>query len=232
MQHHFNPTGEFKLAGDGQSEMMFSGHAAVFNNVDMGGDMIAPGAFADTIKEAKTTGNWPAMLLQHGGGFLGTAEDQTPIGVWTDLKEDDKGLFVEGKLAPTARGRDIYQLLKMQPRPAMSGMSIGYVPKEWAMRAQAHEPRRTLKKVHLFEASLVTRPMNPRAQVANVKSDTEALREFERLLTHDAGFSRSEARQIINAGFKSFLAMRDAGGGEPEVSALAGLAATIRNAIN
>jgi|SRR5581483_2485844 len=228
MQHFFERLGEVKFAGD-ENDMTFSGHAATFGNVDLGGDMIAPGAFKDTLQEAKSTGQWPAMLLQHGGGFMGTAEDQTPIGVWTDMKEDDKGLHVEGKLAPTTRGRDVYQLLKMKPRPAISGMSIGYMPKEWSVRTQPHEPRRTLKKVHLFEASIVTRPMNPKAQIANVKSEAEAIREFERLLTHDAGYSRSEARCIINQGFKSFLAMRDAGGGSVELGAVAELAQTIRN---
>lgn len=220
--------GELKLAESGSAAMTFEGYGAVFNNVDSYGDLIAPGAFAETLRGAKASGIWPSMLLQHGG-FLGGADDSTPIGIWTDMKEDDRGLWVEGKLADTARGRDIYALLKMTPRPAITGLSIGYIAKTWVMRSQPQEPRRTLKSVELIEVSLVDRPANPKARVADVKGNN-AIREFERLLTRDAGFSRSEAVAIINGGFKSFLAMRDAGGSDDAATdALRGLAAAIRS---
>src|SRR5690606_34136449 len=107
----------------GGGAMTFAGYGAYFNNVDAYGDVIAPGAFTKTLKEARASGNWPAMLLQHGS-FLG-GDDNMPVGVWTDMREDDKGLWVEGQLADTQRGRDTYALLKMSPRPAINGMSIG-----------------------------------------------------------------------------------------------------------
>lgn len=211
MTHANSSLLELKFA-EGANAMSFSGYGAVFNNVDAYGDVILPGAFADTLARAKSAGgDWPAMLLQHGGGFLGGAEDMTPIGVWTSMSEDEKGLFVEGKLAETQRGKDIYALLKMTPRPAITGLSIGYVAKEWAVRTQPHEPKRSLKKVELIEVSLVTNPANPKARVSGVKTDAEEIREFERLIMRGAGVSRSDARLIINSGFKSYLAKRDAG---------------------
>jgi phage head maturation protease len=45
------------------------------------------------------------MLLQHGGMGI-TADDMTPVGIWTSLSEDGHGLKVEGKLADTQRGRE------------------------------------------------------------------------------------------------------------------------------
>ncbi|MFT0532262.1 HK97 family phage prohead protease [Castellaniella hirudinis] len=206
---------ELKFAPDeaGASTMSFSGYGAVFGNVDAGGDLIEPGAFSKFLADVKAgSQSWPAMLSQHGGWQM-SAEDMTPIGVWTDLAEDGHGLKVEGQLADTPRGREMYTLMKMSPRPAIDGMSIGYIAKEWEPRTNADEPRRRLKRIDLIEISPVTRPMNGKARVSSVKGDfTE--RDFERLLTRDAGLSRSEAQIVINQGFKSLIAMRDAGSSE------------------
>lgn len=201
---------EVKLAGGDPAEMTFTGYGAIFGNVDSYGDVIAPGAFADTLAEARKTGLWPAMLSQHGGMGM-TAEDMTPVGIWTDMAEDGIGLKLEGKFAPTARGQELHALMKMQPRPAINGLSIGYRAKEFSVRSKPEEPRRTLKKIDLFEVSPVTFPANGKARVTSVKGEDLTEREFERWLTQDAGFSRSEARTIINSGFKSLKAMRDAG---------------------
>jgi HK97 family phage prohead protease len=200
---------ELKFAG-GDSDMTFNGYGAVFGNVDSYGDVIANGAFGDTLARAKSTGDWPAMLSQHGS-FLG-GDANTPVGVWTNMYEDQKGLVVEGKLAPTARGQELYQLMKMTPRPAINGLSIGYSPKEWSVRSRPEEPRRTLKKVDLFEVSIVTMPANPKARVGQVKS-IPSIREFEAFLRDAGGFSSAQAKAIASSGFKSIEAMRDAGDG-------------------
>jgi uncharacterized protein len=199
---------ELKFAGS-ESAMTFSGYGAVFGNTDSYGDVIQPGAFADSLANAQKTGQWPAMLLQHGGWGMG-AQDMTPIGVWTSLSEDGHGLRVEGSLAPTPRGQEVYALMKMHPRPAIDGLSIGYIAKEWTARSKPEEPRRLLKKVDLIEISPVTFPANPKARVQNVKSGELSEREFERWLMQDAGYSRSEARVIINSGFKALVGMQDA----------------------
>jgi hypothetical protein len=153
------------------------------------------------------------MLMQHGGWGIG-ADDMTPIGIWTGLSEDGKGLMVEGKLADTPRGREAYALLKMSPRPAIDGLSIGYIAKEFSQRSKPEEPRRTLKKVDLMEISLVTFPANGKARVASVKSGADfSERDFEQLM-QDAGLSRKEARIVMNQGFRHLKAMQDAGSDE------------------
>ncbi|MBX5239330.1 HK97 family phage prohead protease [Rhizobium sp. NLR22b] len=203
IEHRSFGLGELKVADIAASdgEMTFSGYGAVFNNVDAGDDLILKGAFAETIKSAKSTGIWPAMLSQHG--VYGS--QMTPIGVWTEMKEDDIGLYVEGKLANTERGREVYELLKMKPRPAISGLSIGYRAKEWTLRSTPTEPRRTLKAVDLLECSLVTFPMNGKARVLSVKSEFNP-REIEDSL-RDAGLSRADSVKAV-AVFKSML-LRD-----------------------
>ena len=200
---------EVKFAGP-ENDMSFSGYGAVFGNVDSYGDVISPGAFADTLARAKSTNDWPAMLSQHGS-FLG-GDGNTPVGVWANMHEDQKGLVVEGKLAPTPRGQELYSLMKMTPRPAINGLSIGYVPKEWSARSRPEDPRRTLKKVDLMEVSIVTMPANPKARVTQVKSGS--IREFEAFLRDAGGFSQAQAKAIAASGFKSIEAMRDAGDGQ------------------
>lgn len=192
---------EVKLAsGDDPAvgEMTFSGYGAVFGNLDSYGDVIQKGAFKDTLREAKKANNWPAMLMQHGGWGMG-ADDMTPVGIWTSMEEDDIGLKVEGKLADTMRGREAYGLLKMTPRPAITGMSIGYMAKEFILGTKPDEPRRTLKKVDLVEVSLVTFPANGKARVQSVKSidSLSSITEIEDYLREAGGFSRAEAKGLI-----------------------------------
>lgn len=209
---HFIQPAEFKF--DGGSTMAFKGYGARFNNVDFYGDVIAPGAFAKTLRDAEKSGNWPAMLLQHGSMLGG--DDNMPVGVWTEMREDDKGLYVEGQLADTQRGRDTYALLKMQPRPAINGMSIGYRAVEWTMRTKPEEPRRTLKAVDLIEVSLVTSPANPKARVTGVKAaeQIKTIREFEDFLRDVGGFSHAASKAIAAGGFKASDPRDEDGAGE------------------
>jgi HK97 family phage prohead protease len=192
-------------------EMTFSGYGAAFNNIDSYGDVIVPGAFADTLADAKISGATPSMLLNHGG-WGASAEDHMPIGIWSKMYEDGVGLFVEGKLAKTQRGLEAYELLKMG---AITGMSIGYRAKTFEARTKPEDPKRKLTKVDLIEVSLVTFPANGKARVSSVKSDL-SIRDAERSL-REAGFSREEAKGIVSSGFKTAMSLRDAGDGQTEL---------------
>lgn len=231
MERKVIPFCEIKLAPPdpeapaGVKLMKFSGYGAAFNNVDSYGDVIEPGAFGQTLADAQKTGIFPSMLSQHGALGL-TSEDMTPVGVWESLAEDGKGLLSDGILAPTQRGSELYTLMGMKPRPAINGLSIGYRVKRATMRTKPEEPRRRIHEISLIEISPVTFPANSDARVHAVKSAGGALseREFERLM-QDAGLSRKEARIVMDSGYRSLLAMQDAGSTELE-----DLAATIRKA--
>jgi uncharacterized protein len=170
----------FEIKSDNGNDGVITGYGSVFGNVDSYGDIVAKGAFKSTIQESKSGAkSWPAMLLQHGGT---SAEDKMPVGIWLDMSEDSKGLRLTGKLANTKRGKDTYELLKMRPRPALNGLSIGYRAKEYEMHKAGQGPggaRRTLKAIDLVECSLVTFPANTRARITGVKSGlhTEPLPE-------------------------------------------------------
>lgn len=191
---------EVKALDSGDGLMRFSGYGAVFGNLDSYGDVLVKGAFKDSLKEAKSSGIYPAMLSQHGGWGM-TADDMTPIGLWESLEEDEIGLKLDGIFAETQRGKEMYTLMKMTPRPAITGLSIGYIPKEYVMGTKPSEPRRTLKKVDLMEISPVTFPANGKARVASVKSGL-TVRDLERAL-RDVGLSQAEAKALMAGGYKS-----------------------------
>lgn len=192
----------------------FEGYGAYFSNMDSYGDVIVPGAFKEAIRAAKAGDAWPAMLLQHGGW---SAEDMSPIGIWTAMSEDAKGLRVSGQLClDTQRGAEMYALMKMEPRPAIAGLSIGYIAKKYTVGTKPTEPRRTLEAVDLFEISLVTFPANEKSLVDGIKSGHRpaTIREFEDFLRDAGGFSHKAAKAIASGGFKAMTNPRDEGGDE------------------
>ena len=164
-------------------EGVFSAYASVFNNVDYDNDTVIKGAFTKSLQE-KT----PVMLWNHN-----TAE---PIGVWTKLEEDEKGLYVEGKLLidEVARSKEVYSLLNNN---AISGLSIGYSVNDYDYNEKGV---RQLKDLTLFEISLVSVPCNDEARVINVKSIDEltTLKDCEKYLKAK-GFSNKEALTFISS---------------------------------
>lgn len=194
---------EVKLAGDEAPAGSFSGYGAMFGNVDAYGDVIAKGAFRETLRDWKKGKSLPPMLTQHGGWMM-SDRDGIPVGKWTAMEEDEKGLRVEGRLInlDTDGGKQIYGALK---EGVLDGLSIGYRAKEFALGTKPEEPRRTLKKVDLIEVSLVTFPANGLARVKDVKSAAEiiTIREFEDFLRDAGGFSHAQAKAIASRGFKA-----------------------------
>jgi HK97 family phage prohead protease len=134
----------------------FSGYASIFGVVDSQNDRMEQGAFSETLKDKNTH---IKLLWQH-------CFDE-PIGVFTTLREDARGLYVEGKLLlDVQRGREAHTLLKAG---AICGLSIGYVPVKY--RIDPHTGVRVLQEVALYEVSVVTFPANAAAMVQAVKQD-------------------------------------------------------------
>lgn len=142
------------LAADG----VFCGYASVFNTLDHQNEIVAKGAFRRTLGKWRREDAAPAMLWMH--------DPSHPIGLWMEMREDDKGLAVQGKLAlTTQKGREAYELLKMG---AVTGLSIGY--RVVLSRHDKARKARILTDVDLFEVSLVTFPANESARVGDVKA--------------------------------------------------------------
>jgi HK97 family phage prohead protease len=177
----------------------FKGWGSTFGgSPDAHGDIVVKGAFKDTIAEGGRNRNGIAMLYQHNPG--------EPIGIWTKLEELDKGLYVEGELILDVQtAKDAFALMR---RGAIKGLSIGYdIPRlENGMRdPDAYEIVekgdswvRFLKRLELWEISLVTFPANIGANVTTVKDFENCVteRDWEKTL-REAGLSNSQAKMVV-----------------------------------
>ncbi len=208
----FNCGLEVKFAND-QATGEFTGYASVFGGLDSYGDRIVPGAFTQSLGEMRSVGRNLPMYFNHGAAL---GADARPVGVWSSIEEDARGLKVAGRIVGLETDAGRYNLALMR-EGAMTGLSIGYrVPPGGATFGKGqNEPRRTLTKVQLREISVVDDPADASARVLAVKSaadfTTQDWREIEASL-RDAGLSRADAVKAVS-GLKAWF-QRDAG--EPE----------------
>ena len=130
------------------------GYASLFGACDQGNDVVAQGAYEASLKRLTGEGRAVKMLWQH--------DPAQPIGVWDEVREDARGLFVRGRLLESvARGREAAALVAAG---AIDGLSIGYR----TLRSTKNDKgQRLLTELELWEVSLVTFPMLPSARVAS-----------------------------------------------------------------
>lgn len=171
----------FKLAAAaGQIE----GYASIFGNVDSYGERVVQGAFASSIRKHQTEGRMPALLWQHRA--------DEPIGRWTDMHEDDIGLWMAGEFnLNTSRGKDAYAHAQAGD---VDGLSIGYEE----VRSQPNGKVLDLLELRLRETSIVTFPANPRSRITGVKAESSA--DVERIL-REGGLPRVFAAKFAKAGW-------------------------------
>ena len=205
----------------GGEDGVIEGYASTFNVIDSYGDMVAPGAFKQSIANLKKSKRGLKMLWQHD-------RDQ-PIGIWDELVEDEKGLRVVGRLLKdsVAKAAEAYALIK---EGILDELSIGYRELE----SSPHPEQRgvtILKKLDLREVSPVTfGALGQAARIDTVKSDCADLihkltagvrlseREWERLLKAEPfGLSNSQAERAVRINLKN-------GQGDPDDTADTGLA--------
>jgi HK97 family phage prohead protease len=203
----------------------FAGYGSVFGNVDSYNEIVAPGAFVKSLSLIKESGDPLPVLWQH--------DAEKPIGGYTDLSEDERGLKVSGFLLKdsVALAAEAYQLMKHR---IVKGLSIGYYVRDDSMDEKTGI--RTLKEVDLREISVVTFPANQAAQIENVKSalsymlkagQLPNLKLFEDFL-REAGFSKSQAAAIANGGLSKLSRGEPAGekGDDPVLAVLSGFKLT------
>jgi len=178
----------------------FEGFGSVFGNVDSYKEIVAPGAFAESLAGWKAAGRLPPVLWQHRSG--------EPIGPYLAMEEQAVGLYVKGSLLvnDVQRAKEARALMKAK---AVNGLSIGFVTREDSYDRVSGI--RTLKKVDLWEVSVVTFPANPAAQISSVKSAIDAietLRDAESFLRDVGRLSNAQAAAFISR-FKSLSGQRD-----------------------
>ena len=184
-------------------DMTMEGYGSVFGVVDSYDERTIPGSFKDSLNDHKTSGSMPIFLKDH--------DPSQVVGVFTEAFEDTKGLMLRAKFADTTLGKDAYTLVKLFHQHGQSfGMSIGYRLLKWEIDP-TNKNVLNLLKVDLREVSLTPFPALPAAHTLGVKFEEGELpteREFEKFL-RDAGFSRNQARDVCERGFKALNKSRD-----------------------
>ena len=143
---------------------VIEGYASLFGDQDRGGDVVELGAYAASLSKLEAEGRQVKMLWQH--------DPAQPIGVWDEVREDGRGLYVKGRLLEgVARAREAAELIAAG---AIDGLSIGYRTVKAAKNTKSpHTKGRLLQELELWEVSLVTFPMLPSARVG-AKGETLA----------------------------------------------------------
>ena len=157
LEHKFCQLGGDVTVTDGTA---IAGYASLFGATDQSGDVVEKGAYAASLARLAARNGRVKMLWQH--------DPAQPIGVWDEVREDGRGLWVKGRiLTDVAQGREAAALIGAG---AIDGLSIGYR----TVKARKDDAgRRSLVELELWEVSLVTFPMLPEARVAAKGDDPE-----------------------------------------------------------
>lgn len=151
-----------KLTEDDQY-FHFQGMASTFGNIDRDGDIIEKGAFKESIKEIMARKDQLPILWQHN--------QDMPLGIYIDFKENSEGLFVEGRMPKS----DTFVNGRVMPQMkvgSVSKLSIGFFILDHEFKTIDKKSVRVIKKVELLEVSLVTIPANNEANITDMKSAT------------------------------------------------------------
>ena len=133
-------------------EMTIEGYASLFGLADTGGDIVQKGAYGASLNRLGKAGQRIKMLWQH--------RHEEPIGIWDEVRETEKGLYVKGRLLPeVSRALEAAALLRAG---AIDGLSIGY---RTVKATKDSKGQRLLNELELWEVSLITFPMLPEARV-------------------------------------------------------------------
>jgi HK97 family phage prohead protease len=178
---------EVKFVSLGNTEsveggLKVEGYASYFGELDRGGDVVARGAYGKSLDALFSKGGQVKMLWQH--------DPAQPIGIWDDVREDDRGLYVKGRiLDEVEKGREAAALIAAG---AIDGLSIGY---RTVKATKDDKGRRLLNELELWEVSLVTFPMLPSARVGSKgenPEDSDILRDLAEVF--------DDARRMLAAG--------------------------------
>lgn len=179
LEHKYARFGEALTITDGT---VIEGYASLFGQSDQGGDIVQKDAYSGSIARLAAEGRRVKMLWQH--------DPAQPIGVWDEVREDSRGLWVKGRLLETTRmGREAAALVAAG---AIDGLSIGY---RTLKSAKNDKGQRLLSELELWEVSLVTFPMLPSARVAAKGDDPAAEQDLRELAAALDGARHELARR-------------------------------------
>lgn len=190
---------ELKALDKAESSGVIEGYASVFGSIDSVDDTIDPKAYDHVLN----SGEMPKMFFNHDTRGL-------PIGVWEEIRTDDKGLFVKGRLnLDLDLAKQVYSALKFG---SLNGLSVNLMMDWDDWEVDKKSGIRTIKNVQrLPEISVVGIPCEAKATLTDIKSLTEnaeSVRDIEDIL-RDLGCSRKEAMLFISKAKSVFSQQSD-----------------------
>lgn len=195
-KHHIEVDFKVKEIKEDDNYFIFEGFASTFGNIDHDGDIMVPGCFKESL-ERRT----PVVLWQHNS--------REPIGMPTELKETDQGLFVVARMPK----EDTFVSGRVVPQMrvgSVTKMSIGFFNLDSEDEIVDGRRITMIKKVELFEFSLVTFPANEQASVTAMKclQEIDSAKSLRTYLSEELGLSIKERDTLISK-IKSFFGSDD-----------------------
>ena len=194
---------QFKADSFDDEQGIFSGVAAVYGNIDSGGDIIEPGAFQKALEDGIDR---IKILALHNDCWL-------PVGKPLELRDEKEGLFIKGKISDTSMGKDVKILLR---DGVLGELSIGYDP---VVFDYDENGIRHLREVRLWEVSIVTWAMNPEAVITGYKSLVDSVAtdiKAGRKISASRLASLKEASRSMKAAVDALDAIISEAGGESD----------------
>nr|WP_277606380.1 HK97 family phage prohead protease [Acinetobacter sp. NIPH 2699] len=200
----------------------FEGYASVFDVIDSYSDIVVRGAFQKSLERWAERNDLPSVLWQH--------QMAEPIGPFTEMKEDDYGLFVRGRLLidddPLAKRAHAHM-----KAGSVKGMSIGYMLKDWEY--DSAKGAFLLKEIDLWEVSIVTMPANAEAKITEVKASLQkgeipSPSSVEKALREVMGLSQKQAKAFMAKGYSALGSQRDVESQSSTVDSIKDLTAFLR----
>lgn len=219
---------EVKLSVDDNDEWRLTGYATIFNNPNVYGFMIAPGAYKGVLE----SGVKPKMFFNH-------SKFGVPIGVWDSLEETEEGLLVSGTLTKGVRlASDVHAALKAQTVDGLS-VAIGWEDEDEVVASSGIVILNTIRK--LYEISVVTYPADEKARISEALSADEideqidqivTLRDFETFTRNAMGLSKRQSGWLLSKAKAAFASETRRDAGTKELDALAAIFDRVKSGLD
>ncbi len=171
----------------------FEGYAVTWATVNSHGERFEKGAFYDLIASGKKI----HMYYNHGYMDWLTGNSAKRIGKWVELVEDDTGLLVKGELTPNmSQSNDIAAMLA---HDTVDGLSIAFFEPNPIDVYQDNTGARVIKRIDLYEISVVDEPSDQTARIAPTTEAIDAVRSADDAnnLLVSMGLSKQDASLLL-----------------------------------
>ena len=203
MEHKFKEFALHKSADEEKDSGTISGYFSTYDRIpDAYGDIIAPGAFTDTIKAREESGHPFPLCWNHD-------LDQI-IGKVDTIEDTDKGPLMTASFFDTPLAQEKRAIVQSG---VVYQFSFAYDVEDWE-EVELEDGRKAneLRKLNLFEVSIVPIPANQNAVVTDIKSGRRNRKSDEDIIKQII----SLANQLLDDGVNE---TEGSDGGEDEAKA-------------